>query len=41
MVISTLAVLIIFNLGAKKKSLIPDKNSIVGRTQLFLCIEND
>ena len=36
MVISSLAILIIFNLGAKKKTLIPDKLQLMGAEPLEL-----
>ena len=41
MVISSLAILIIFNFGSKKNSILPNKNSVTSRTKLHLCLKND
>ena len=41
MVISSLAILLIFNLGSKKNSLLPSKDSTFSRTKLHICFKND
>ncbi len=41
MVISSLTILIIFNLSTKKKIIDTRQIAIIGRAQLLICIKND